>query len=114
MPPIKQATGRTTVSERTTLHFCGCQSRATCISGTIYLFIVKALDPGHKTEERQDLRLDLEGDVEPPGDVVYTQRNTSPRPQHHHGRLKARGIVTAVVDDDLRYELFGWISGRFW
>lgn len=64
-----------------------------------------ALNPGDEGEEREDLRLDLQGDVEGLHDVVDAERHAGPGPPHHHGGLQAGGVVAAVVDDYLGDEL---------
>lgn len=73
-----------------------------------------ALDPRHEREEGEDLRLDLQRDVEGLHDVVDAERHAGPGPPHHHGRLQAGGVVASVVDDDLGDELRCgecWVSG---
>lgn len=71
----------------------------------MYLLIVVYLDPCRQTQESQDLWLNLQGNVEARYDVIYAERNASPGPKHHHGRLKAGRVVASVIDNDLRDEL---------
>jgi hypothetical protein len=61
------------------------------------------LDPSEQGQKRENLGLDLEGEVEGGGNVVDAEGDACPGPEHHHGRLKTGGIVAAVVYDDLRY-----------
>jgi hypothetical protein len=75
------------------------------VSREKYSFIVETLDPRHQAQQRQNLRLYAQSQVESLGDVVDGQRNTRPCPQHHHGGLEPSGIVAAVVDDDLGKQL---------
>lgn len=67
--------------------------------------VVEALNPSCETQKREDLGLDLQGNVEVFNDVVDTQWNAGPGPQHHHRRLKTGGIMAAIVDDNLWDEL---------
>jgi hypothetical protein len=63
------------------------------------------LDPRYQAKESQHLGLHLKGDVEVLHDIVHTEGNTGPCPQHHHRGLQSDGIVPSIVDNDLRYEL---------
>lgn len=68
-----------------------------------FFLVVVDLNPGEKGKKSEDLRLDLQGDVEGRGYVVDTERYTCPGPEHHHGWLETGSIVAAVVYDNLRY-----------
>lgn len=71
-----------------------------------YTFIVVALNPRDETQQRQDLRLNTQRNVELLDDVVHAQRHAGPCPKHHHRGLKASCIMAAIVDNDLGDELY--------
>lgn len=67
--------------------------------------VVLTLRPGDKAEGGENLRLDLQCDVEILHDVVDSKRHASTGPQEHHGRLKTSCGVAPVIDYDLGDEL---------
>jgi hypothetical protein len=105
-PPIRQATGTTTASERRTDHFC-------CVLAFVlkretewhYSLEVETLNPCHQTQDSENLGLDTQRHVVLFCNIVHAQRHASPGPEHHHSRLKPSGIVSSVVDDDLGDQL---------
>lgn len=54
-------------------------------SSEAYLLVIVALDPRYQTKKRENLRLYTKCNVELLDDIVYSERNPSPSPQHHHG-----------------------------
>jgi hypothetical protein len=69
------------------------------------MLVVETLDPRYQAQTSQNLRLDPESYIEVLYDVVYSKRDSSPSPEHHHGRLETSSIVPPVVDNYLRDEL---------
>lgn len=67
--------------------------------------VIAALCPSDKAEQGQDLWLDAQGNIKLLSDVVDAQGHASPGPEHHHGWLKANGVVTPVVHNYLRDQL---------
>lgn len=72
---------------------------------TTHIIIVKALPPSNQTQDRQDLRLNLQRNVEVRGYIISTERDASACPEKHHRALQPDCVVTSVVDYDLGYEL---------
>ena len=66
-----------------------------------------ALCPSDQAQDGQDLGLNTQRDVELSDDVVHAQWHSGGGPKKHHGGLQTCGIVTSVVDEDLRQKLDG-------
>lgn len=111
-PPMNRPSGTKTYRHRDTGHFYIIvfprpisqisHKRSRGISNP---FVINTLGPRDQTQCRQDLRLNPECDVEILDDAVDAQWQAGGRPEEHHRRLQALRVMTAVVDDDLRYQL---------
>lgn len=71
-----------------------------------HIFVIVALYPRYQAECGQDLRLDLESNIEVFSDIVGAQRNTCTSPQKHHRSLQTNCVMPSEVDDYLRDKLY--------
>lgn len=71
----------------------------------VHLLVVVALDPRYQTQYGKDLRLYAQSNVVIFCDVINSEWNSSPCPQHHHSRLEPGSIVSTIVDNDLGDQL---------
>lgn len=71
-----------------------------------YTFVIVALNPGDEAQQRENLGLDAQRDIELLDDVIHAQRYARPRPEHHHRRLKTSRIMPAIIHNDLGDELY--------
>lgn len=104
---MREAIGTITARDFTTDQCCAELSvvNSGCGKDETYFLIVITLDPCEQAQKRQCLRLDFQSNVEISDNVIHAQWDSSPGPKHHHGRLQTSGVVSAVIDNDLRDEL---------
>ena len=68
--------------------------------------IMKTLTPAPETEQSEELRLNLDGNIEALDYSVNPKRDPTKGPEKHHQCGESFSRLGAVVADDLRDELY--------